>query len=136
MRIERVHYMPRLLEPGIVYVSEEFGAAAHVCACGCGAKIRTPLGPTEWQLDETSDGPTLNPSVGNWQQACRSHYWIWKGTVEWSDDMTEAQILAGRRREHRRRVTYFANRDRERRAKNPSPSRHLWNFIKALVSRR
>lgn len=47
IRLERVHFMPTALEPRVLYVSEEFGAAAHLCACGCGSKIRTPLGPTE-----------------------------------------------------------------------------------------
>ena len=50
IELQRVHYMPKELKPGVLYVSEEFGAAAHLCACGCGAKIRTPLGPTEWTL--------------------------------------------------------------------------------------
>ncbi len=36
--LQRVHHMPKVLEPGILYVSEEFGAAAHLCACGCGVK--------------------------------------------------------------------------------------------------
>lgn len=53
LRLERVHYMPKVLEPGVLYVSEEFGAAAHLCACGCGAKIRTPLAPTEWTFEDT-----------------------------------------------------------------------------------
>ena len=59
--------MPQDLRPGVLYVSEEFGAAAHLCACGCGEKVSTPLGPTEWSLEETGGGPTLRPSVGNWQ---------------------------------------------------------------------
>ena len=66
--------MPKDLKPGVLYVSEQFGAAAHLCACGCGSKIRTPIGPTEWSVEETDVGPTLHPSVGNWQQACQSHY--------------------------------------------------------------
>lgn len=111
VRLERVHYMPKVLEPGLLYVSEEFGAAAHLCACGCGTKVRTPLGPTEWRVEETSEGPTLQPSVGNWQQACRSHYWIWRGRIEWSGNWTQAQIAAGQRREEQRRHAYFAERD-------------------------
>lgn len=72
---QRVHYMPKELKPGVLYVSVEFGIAVHLCACGCGSKIRTPLGPTEWAVEETRSGPTLRPSVGNWQHACQSHYW-------------------------------------------------------------
>ena len=69
--LERVHYMPKELKPGVLYVSEEFDIAMHLCACGCGSKVRTPLGPTEWSVQETNSGPTLRPSVGNWRQACR-----------------------------------------------------------------
>ncbi|WP_300653504.1 DUF6527 family protein [Hydrogenophaga sp.] len=136
MRLEHVHHMPKVLEPGVLYASEEFAAAAHLCACGCGVKIRTPLGPTEWQLDETGAGLSLSPSVGNWQQPCRSHYWIWQGEVEWCGDMTEAQIQAGRRLEHLCRRAYFAKREKERFAESRSPSRRIWNFVKNLVGRR
>lgn len=130
VRLERVHYMPKVLEPGLLYVSEEFGAAAHLCACGCGTKIRTPLGPTEWSVEETSEGPTLQPSVGNWQQACRSHYWIWRGHIEWSGNWTQAQIAAGRRREERRRHAYFAERDKQRSGKRLTAWQRLQKWLK------
>lgn len=105
--LERVQYMPKELKPGILYVSEEFGAAAHLCACGCGSKIRTPLGPTEWAIEETDRGPTLRPSVGNWQQVCQSHYWIYRGEIKWADKWTPEQIAAGRRLEEERRCAYY-----------------------------
>lgn len=116
MRVElkRVDYMPRVLEPGILYVAEEFGAAAHLCACGCGAKIRTPLGPTEWWLEETKDGPSLYPSVGNWQQKCKTHYLIRRGEVIWANKWSPEEILEGRREEEERRKAYFDERSRQR----------------------
>lgn len=107
IKLQYVHYMPKELEPGILYVSKEFGAAAHLCACGCGAKIRTPLGPTEWTLEETNSGPTLCPSVGNWQQACQSHYIICRGEIIWANKWTPEQIAAGRRNEEKRRRDYY-----------------------------
>src|SRR5580700_3601771 len=103
--------MPEKLRLGVLYVSDEFGTAAHLCACGCGAKIRTPLGPTEWSVDETSDGPSLSPSVGNWQQGCQSHYFIERGEVVWAPKWTPEQIAAGRAGEQRRRRAYFDNLD-------------------------
>ncbi len=127
--------MPKVLEPGVLYATEEFGAAAHLCACGCGAKIRTPLAPTEWTLEETTDGPSLSPSVGNWEQPCRSHYWIWRGEVEWHGDWTEAQVQAGRRREHRRRRAYFTTREKQRHSQTLSLGQRIWNDIKNLVRR-
>ena len=112
MRIElqRVDYMPTDLLPGVLYVAEEFGAAAHLCACGCGSKVRTPLGPTEWTLSTGPAGVSLDPSVGNWQRPCRSHYWIQNGEVVWSGAWTDEQVQAGRAREHARRDAYFAER--------------------------
>lgn len=61
MELQRVHYMPKDLKPGILYVSEEFGAAAHLCACGCGMKVSTPLGPTEWSVEETKKRSYTSP---------------------------------------------------------------------------
>lgn len=106
-RLQRVHYMPRDLEPGILYVAEKFGAAAHLCACGCGARIRTPLGPTDWTLTETSAGPTLYPSIGNWQQACQSHYFIRRGRILWATKWTRDEVAAGRRAEQARAQDYY-----------------------------
>ncbi|WP_444451423.1 DUF6527 family protein (plasmid) [Rhodobacter capsulatus] len=99
--------MPKFLEAGFLYVSEEFHTAAHLCACGCGQKVRTPLGPTEWTVRADSHGPTLRPSVGNWQLRCKSHYLITNGSVQWSNQWTEKQIHAGRQREQARRSAYY-----------------------------
>ena len=48
--LRKVQYMPSRLEPGILYVAEQFKAAAHLCACGCGSVVRTPL--NRWTLVE------------------------------------------------------------------------------------
>lgn len=101
--------MPAQLAPGILYVSEEFETAAHLCACGCGDKIRTPLGPTEWQFIDDREGPSLFPSVGNWQRACQSHYWVDRGHITWSSKWSPDQIAAGRVSEQRRRDRYYAD---------------------------
>lgn len=109
MRIElrRVDFMPQSLEPGILYVSEKYGTAAHLCACGCGEKIRTPLGPTAWSVQKRARGPSLWPSVGNWQLPCRSHYVIDEGAVVWAKQWSNAQVDAGRRYEQARRKAYY-----------------------------
>lgn len=106
--------MPRVLEPGVLYVAEQYGAAAHLCACGCASKVRTPLGPLEWSLEETLNGPTLQPSIGNWQRPCRSHYWIVDGEVRWAGSWTTTQVQAGRRLEEERRHRYYAEPTTER----------------------
>lgn len=130
-KLQRVHYMPKKLKPGVLYVSEKFGAAAHLCACGCGSKIRTPLGSTEWNLEETDSGPSLSPSVGNWQHACQSHYWIHRGKVRWADKWTPEQIVAGRRDEADRRLAYYDPLDRQR----GGVLRRFWRQVRNIFER-
>jgi hypothetical protein len=122
--LQSVHYMPKVLEAGILYVSEEFHTAAHLCACGCMQKVRTPLGPTEWTVRADVRGPTLRPSVGNWQLPCRSHYLITNGNVQWSDRWTEKQIHAGRQMEHAKRTAYYEAR---------KPTASLWRLLLDFV---
>lgn len=128
IELQRVHYMPKELKPGVLYVSEEFGTAAHLCACGCGSKIRTPLGLTEWSLEMTDGGPTLHPSVGNWQQACQSHYHIRQGEIKWAEKWTPEKIAMGRLYEEEHRNAYYAVLDR----KYSSVFGRLWQWIKGL----
>jgi hypothetical protein len=127
--LEHVRYMPPVLQPGVLYVSEEFATAAHLCACGCGAKIRTPLGPTEWEVNDTPDGPSLWPSVGNWQRPCRSHYVISRGDVRWAEQWTDAEVARGREREQSRREAHFEEMYR------PAPGwlRRFWRRLRTLV---
>jgi hypothetical protein len=131
IRLQRVYYMPKELEPDVLYVSEEFGTAAHLCACGCGSKIRTPLSPTEWSLKETASGPTLHPSIGNWQQACKSHYLISNGQIVWANKWTPEQIATGRQAEESRRRAYYDALDSQR----DGPLRKFWNWLKGWVGR-
>ncbi|RPJ87595.1 MAG: hypothetical protein EHM18_00335 [Acidobacteria bacterium] len=126
--LERVHYMPKDLKPGVLYVSEEFDIAIHLCACGCGSKVKTPLGPTEWLIEETKRGPTLRPSVGNWHQACRSHYNLDGGEIIWAKKWTPEQIASGRRLEEERRRAYYDALDRKHRGMLQS----IWFWLKRL----
>src|SRR5688572_30099253 len=114
IRLARVEYIPKDPQPGILYVADEFDAAVHLCACGCGLKVSTPLGPTEWTLEEAARGPSLRPSIGNWQLPCRSHYWISGGKVVWAESWTTAQVEAGRHAEEERRRLHYDALDRKR----------------------
>ena len=105
--VQHVEFMPKQLEPGVLYVSEKYSTAAHLCACGCGEKVRTPLGPTEWAVSGTANHPSLWPSVGNWQKPCRSHYVIGNGKIVWCGNWTPEQVAAGRHNEGIRRRTYY-----------------------------
>lgn len=128
IRLQRVHYMPNLLKPNVLYVSEEFGTAAHLCACGCGTKIRTPLGPSEWSLKVSKDGPTLYPSIGNWQQSCKSHYWIKRGEIIWSEKWTQEKINLGRSHEQARRRSFYTQTDQQDNRVQLS----FWNWLKTI----
>lgn len=108
-RLEEVEFMPAKLEPGILYASQKYRTAAHLCACGCGEKVRTQLGPLGWRLTNGRTGPTLFPSIGNWQKPCRSHYFIRNGRVLWQSDWTDEEVLEGRRAEELQRDAYFHN---------------------------
>jgi hypothetical protein len=131
IEIQHVHYMPKELKPGILYVSDEYHTAAHLCACGCGAKIRTPLLPTEWALEETAKGPSLYPSVGNWQKGCKSHYWIRNGEIEWSGQLSSKKIAAGRRGEENRRRAYYEALDRQR----GGVLQRAWRWVMSLFEK-
>jgi uncharacterized protein DUF6527 len=127
LTLHHVEYMPKQLEPGILYVSKQFSTAAHLCACGCGEKIRTPLGPTEWSVKETAGGPSVWPSIGNWQKACQSHYVIQNGRIVWYDQWSAAQVAAGRRGEQERRKAHY-----EAMYAQKSMWQRFWQWIKSL----
>jgi hypothetical protein len=109
IKLQRVYHMPRVLEPDTLYVSEEFGIAGQLCACGCGNKTITPLGPTDWELTIKNGKPTLEPSIGNWPLPCQAHYFIREGAILWSSQWTEEEIIACRKREMSRREVYYKN---------------------------
>lgn len=128
IRLEHVHYMPNELNTGTLYVSTEFKTATHLCPCGCGAKIRTPLTPTEWSLKKSLNGPSLYPSVGNWQQKCQSHYWIHDGEIIWAEKWTPEQIAMGRSSEEERRRDYYESLGTTHRGLVET----IWDWIKSI----
>lgn len=128
--LQRVQFMPKEMQPSILYLSEEYGIAIHLCACGCGSKVRTPLGPAEWTVEGTDQEPTLYPSIGNWQLPCRSHYWITDGEVILAAQWSDAQVEAGRQHEesHRRRHYHRDVRN------EGSVKSGLWAWIKKFFN--
>jgi hypothetical protein len=93
---EFVEYMPDQLKDGILYVSVAFATVAHKCCCGCGREVVTPLSPTDWKLIFDGHSISLDPSIGNWNFPCKSHYWIRDGNVRWVGTWTQEEIDAGR----------------------------------------
>lgn len=109
-----VEFIPERLEEGVLYVSHRYKTAVHKCACGCGDEVVTPLGPTDWSIQIENDTVTLDPSIGNWSFACRSHYFIYKSRVAWAGRMSRWQIERGRVLDSKARKRYIkkVNRDK------------------------
>ena len=98
---EFVDYIPEHLAQGVIYISRRYSTAAHLCCCGCGLEVITPLNPAKWKLTENEDCISLYPSVGNWSFPCQSHYWIEKNCVLWAEIMTHEAISAVKARDRR-----------------------------------
>jgi hypothetical protein len=88
--------IPDVLEDGVVYVSIEFATAIHKCCCGCGEEVVTPFSPTDWKLIFDGKTISLDPSIGNWNFPCQSHYWIRRNKVVWARRWSRQEIEAGR----------------------------------------
>lgn len=98
---EFVEYIPERPAPGVLYVSRRYATATHLCCCGCGSEIVTPLNPAKWRLTEDGGSISLHPSVGNWSLPCQSHYWITGNRVRWSAAMAPEVIAAVKARDRR-----------------------------------
>ena len=83
MKHEFVEFIPSELEDGVLYISKEYKTATHLCACGCGNKVITPLTQEGWTFDFIDDMVSLSPSIGNFRFQCKSHYFIKNSHVEW-----------------------------------------------------
>lgn len=102
-----VEFIPEELQDGTLYISMRFATVAHLCACGCGTKVVTPLKPTDWKLTFDGKTITLDPSIGNWSFPCRSHYWIRNNRVRWAEDWPQSRIDANRAHDRWAKEEYF-----------------------------
>lgn len=107
---EFVEFIPEQLQEGVLYVSTTYATAAHLCFCGCGREVVTPLSPTDWRLTFNRKTVSLSPSIGNWSFPCRSHYWIKDNCVQWCGEMQQHAIDAGRVRDRLLKEAYFGDR--------------------------
>ena len=87
-----VEFIPDHLDSGVIYVSRRYSTAAHLCCCGCGLEVVTPLNPAKWRLTERDGAVSLHPSIGNWSFPCKSHYWVSANSVRWAGAMSPAAI--------------------------------------------
>jgi hypothetical protein len=103
-----VTQFPAVFEQGVLYVSEEFDTAGHLCCCGCGEKVITPLNPAKWSLRKEDGTVSLSPSIGNWNYACKSHYIITKNKVIEAGQLDARKIAAVQKRDRRDMERYVA----------------------------
>ncbi|MGI0133888.1 MAG: DUF6527 family protein, partial [Candidatus Micrarchaeaceae archaeon] len=111
LKHEFVEFIPDELEQGTIYISIRFATASHLCICGCGNKVVTPIRPTDWLFIFDGKTVSLDPSIGNWSFQCQSHYWIRKNHVKWAPKWSREQIERGRRRDRGAKQQYCSGRD-------------------------
>lgn len=104
---EFVDVVPQVLQTGKLYICIQHATSVHLCCCGCGNEVVTPLTPTDWSLIFDGRTVSLYPSIGNWAFPCNSHYWIKKNRIEWAKGWTREQIAIGRQMDSEAKEEYF-----------------------------
>lgn len=126
-----VEFVPEEIDEGILYISEVHGTAIHKCCCGCGEEVVTPLTPADWHLRKQGSTVSLTPSIGNWNYACQSHYWIRENRVEWAPRMNAEQIRRVQARDRLEKARYIAYRNAQRTGSTRG-ARWIMSFSAAL----
>lgn len=75
------------LQEGVLYISQPYNVAIHLCACGCLEKVVTPINkPNEWHLTDNNGLVSLHPSIGNFkgENPYHAHYFITNNKIIWS----------------------------------------------------
>ncbi|MES2772924.1 MAG: DUF6527 family protein [Bacteroidota bacterium] len=105
-----VEFIPMEIEEGTIYISVEYRTAVHLCACGCGNKVVTPLSPTDWEIAFDGMAISLSPSIGNWSFDCKSHYWISKSRIRLARRWSVSEIADNRNTDKVKKNKYFKKR--------------------------
>lgn len=128
IRPEFVESAPITLSPGVLYISERFKTALHLCPCGCGEKVVTPLSPARWQLFRDESAVSLHPSIGNWDYACRSHYFIRRNRIVWCGELSPREIARVKERDRQ-------DADREMATRNKLKQRTSYGWVSDVLSK-
>jgi hypothetical protein len=108
-----VNEMPESLQPGTLYVSVRYATVLHLCCCGCGSEVVTPLSPVQWRVGFDGETISLDPSVGSWDLPCRSHYVIRNGQIIEALPWSEEQVLQGQVNQKRARRNFYGSENEE-----------------------
>lgn len=107
-----VEKLPRNLSEGVLYISKRYSIASHLCCCGCKQEVVTPLSPARWTLHVHGDKVTLTPSIGNWNYACKSHYWIKQNSIVWARTFTAQEIARVKQQDRSDLVNHLTGSNR------------------------
>jgi hypothetical protein len=117
--------IPESLDGGVLYISIRYATALHLCCCGCGREVVTPLSPAQWRVTFDGETVSLHPSIGNWNLPCRSHYVIRNGRVVEAGQWSDEEVAFGQARDKRAIATLYASKvgatPKRECAKGPSP---------------
>lgn len=117
LTFEFVENIPEDMREGVLYISTKYASAIHKCCCGCGNEVVTPLSPAEWSLNFDGETVSLNPSIGNWDFPCRSHYWILRNRVKTAPEWSQKKIESGRAEEKVAMKKYFSRKRKHTKGK-------------------
>ena len=106
--------MPEVIEEGVLYVSMEYAIAIHKCVCGCNNEVVTPISPIDWELTFNGESISLNPSIGNWNFPCQSHYYITNNVIEYSRKWSKKEIAAGRKNATKKKMQFLSKRTKKK----------------------
>jgi hypothetical protein len=87
-RIVEVETVPEPLERGVVYISDKYALAIHLCAGGCDSEVVMKTAPMFdgdghfWTMTRVGDTVTFSPSI--LQGGCNHHYFIEANQVRWA----------------------------------------------------
>ncbi len=73
------------LDAGKLYISMKYKTLVHRCPCGCGGLSEIGLHPATRRMIYDGETVSIMPSIGVRTLPCRSHYWITKNRIVWTD---------------------------------------------------
>lgn len=61
VRLEFVESFPTVMEQAVLYISIPYRTCGHLCCCGCGLEVVTPLSPAQWSVTFDGQNVSLRP---------------------------------------------------------------------------
>ncbi len=129
---EFVEYIPsdgKDLVPGVVYISMKHRTVVLRCPCGCGQLSEFVLDPIRFRMMYDGKSVTFDPSIGNSNLKCRSHFWIRNNQILWCSPMQRWATRQAQERE-------AAQALKERKATQTGARARFRGFLKGLTRRR